>query len=109
MFTVFPVLTVFPVVMVTVDRATETTSSSSQGQACETKRKCTLGTLDPVAQKEVSVYVFLRNSGRKVYMVKGDGNCLFRSMSYEVFKTEEHHFKLCNNVVWLISLTAKSL
>ena len=49
-------------------------SSSSQGQACETKRKCTLGTLDPVAQKEVSVYDFLRNNGRKVHMVKGDGN-----------------------------------
>ena len=79
-------------------------SSSSQGQACETKRKCTLGTLDPAAQKEISVYDFLRDSGRKVHMVKGDGNCLFRSMSYEIFKTEEHHFKVRNNVVWLISL-----
>ena len=51
-------------------------SSSSQGQACETEHMCTLGTLDPVAQKEISVYNFLRDSGRKVHMVKGDGNSL---------------------------------
>ena len=36
-------------------------------------------------------------------MVKGDGNCLLRSMSYEPFKTEEHHIKVHNNVVWLTS------
>ena len=36
-------------------------------------------------------------------MVKADGNCLFLSMSYELFKTEKHHFKVRNNLVWLIS------
>ena len=74
---------------------------SSQGQACGAKKQCTVST--PVTQKEVSVYDFLKDSGRKVHMVKGDGNCLFRSMSYELFKTEEHHIKVRNNVVWLIS------
>ena len=78
-------------------------NNSSQGQASEAKKQCTVST--PVIQKEVSVYDFLKDNGRKVHMVKGDGNCLFRSMSYELFKTEEHHniIKVCNNVVWLIS------
>ena len=72
-------------------------SSSSQGESSGVKKQCT------AAQQEISVYEFLRCSERKVHMVKGDGNCLFRSISYELFKTEEHHFNVRNNLVWLIS------
>ena len=71
-------------------------SSSSQGESSGVKKQCT------AAQQ---VYEFLRCSERKVHMVKGDGNCtcLFRSISYELFRTEEHHFNVRNNLVRLIS------
>ena len=67
------------------------------------KKHCTASTTNTVTQKVISVYDFLRENGRKVHKVKADGNCLFRSMSYELFKTEEHQFKVRNNLVWLIS------
>ena len=53
--------------------------------------------------QELSVHEYLKHSGRKMYIVRGDGSCLFRTISYELFNTEEHHFTVRNNLVWIIS------
>ena len=38
-----------------------------------------------------SLQSFLSQSGRRIQEIKGDGNCFFRSLSYTLFGTEEHH------------------
>ena len=40
---------------------------------------------------EVSIHSFLKNYDRKRKEVKGDGNCLFRALSDQIFGSEEHH------------------
>ena len=40
-----------------------------------------------------SLSSFLASSGRKVFTIRGDGNCLFRSLSHQLLNTQdEHHF-----------------
>jgi OTU domain-containing protein 5 len=33
----------------------------------------------------------LKEKGFKIVEIRGDGNCLFRAVSHQVFLTEEHH------------------
>ena len=81
--------------------------SSSQGQAHGEKKQCTASTTN-ATQTAISVYNFLKDNGRKVHVVKGDGNCLFRSMSYELFKTQEHHFKYATIWFGLLAVIGKN-
>ena len=44
-------------------------------------------TIDPLT-------VFLMTEGQQVYAVPGDGNCMFRSLSHQLYGTSEHHFSV---------------
>lgn len=43
-------------------------------------------------QKMDPLTSFLDNGGRKVYSVQGDGNCLFRSLSHQLYGSSNRHF-----------------
>ena len=51
-----------------------------------------------------SVHSFLANTGRKIYSVKGDGNCLFRSLSHQLLNTEDEHLFMRTTLVRFINL-----
>ena len=42
---------------------------------------------------------FLKNSGRKVKIILGDNNCFFRTLSHQLFNTEEKHYTMRSTVV----------
>ena len=39
----------------------------------------------------MSLSEFLQKCNRKIVPILGDGNCLFRALSHQLFNTEEHH------------------
>ena len=47
---------------------------------------------------------YLLKSGRKIHNIKGDGNCLFRTISYALLNTEDHHHFIRSSIVRLINL-----
>ena len=48
---------------------------------------CLQPTIDPLT-------AFLMTEGRQVYAVAGDGNCMFRSLSHQLYGTSERHFSV---------------
>ena len=56
----------------------------------------------PVTISTISTY--LMHSGRKMHPIVGDGNCLFRAISYALLRTEDHHRIVRTNVVQLMNL-----
>ena len=53
----------------------------------------------PLPVKQETVSAFLIRTGRKVFNIKGDGNCLFRALSHQLFGTEDHHLSLRTSLV----------
>ena len=46
-----------------------------------------------------SLTIFLQSGRRKVHRVLGDGNCMFRSISHQLFATPNKHFEVCSLLV----------
>ena len=51
-----------------------------------------------------SLQSFLATTGRKIYPIKGDGNCLFRSLSHQLLNTENEHLFMRTTLVRFINL-----
>lgn len=87
-------------------------------QCCELK-KCGLisskGNNAPVIPPEPklehihnnTIESFLQSSGRKICPILGDGNCLFRTISYAFLNTEDYHYSFRSHIVRLINLNSK--
>ena len=58
--------------------------------------------------KTTDIQTFLLNSGRKIHPIIGDGNCLFRAISYAILNTEDHHFMVRSHIVRLINLNSST-
>ena len=80
-------------------------------QCCELK-KCNKSVPDisPNLTGEASkptpttIHHFLQSSGRKIHFIEPDGNCLFRTISYALLNTEDHHYFIRSHVVRLVNL-----
>ncbi len=81
-------------------------------QCCK-QRKCVIVSAQPTESNPTTDHItpqlprqnpytiadFLTQSNRKVHSILGDGSCLFRSISYQLFHTQIHHFKVRSNLV----------
>lgn len=47
-----------------------------------------------LSASEGSIDAFLKQSGRRLKTIEGDGNCQFRCFSYQLFGSEEHHLSV---------------
>ena len=63
------------------DKPIDCTSSSSTTKVSQDKQSC----------PSMTISQFLRSQGRTVYHVLGDGNCMFRSLSHQIYGTENEH------------------
>ena len=82
----------------------EVTSSTLDLRMSDSTGTSASGLIQKSTGRTTSSSDFLSQYSRTIHRVVGDGNCLFRSLSFQLFKTELHHFKLRNNLVWIISL-----
>lgn len=57
--------------------------------------------------QQVVISEFLEATGRKLHPVKGDGNCLFRVLSYALLGDEDHNFLMRSSIVRLVNLNEK--
>jgi len=51
-----------------------------------------------------SLHSFLANAGRKIHSIKGDGNCLFRSLSHQFLNTQDEHLFMRTTLVRFVNL-----
>ena len=52
----------------------------------------------------LSIQVYLQNQQRKVRPSQGDGNCLFRSYSFQLFGSEEEHIAIRTAAIRFVNL-----
>ena len=55
----------------------------------------------PKTQNDITLLLLQQN--RKVHPILGDGNCFFRSLSYSIFHTQQHHLQVRKEIVEFIS------
>ena len=58
----------------------------------------------PDSDIPLSIQVYLQNQQRKVRPSQGDGNCLFRSYSFQLFGSEEEHIAIRTAAIRLVNL-----
>lgn len=60
---------------------------------------------DPIQQDNncITAELFLKHQGRKMESVLGDGNCLFRALSFRLFEDEELHSKIRSDITHMIN------
>lgn len=51
-----------------------------------------------------SIESFLANCGRKLHHTIGDGNCMFRTISYALLETEDCHYDIRSHIVRTVNL-----
>ena len=58
----------------------------------------------PQQISSTSIDVFLQSNGRSLYLISGDGNCLFRAISFGLFGADDKHYEIRTAIVRLINL-----
>ena len=51
-----------------------------------------------------TIDTYLQVSGHKLHSIAGDGNCIYRTISYAFLGTEDHHLIIRSSIVRLINL-----